>query len=281
MSKQTIVTSQDELDAAVASGTKQIIIDSPEGVWLTITAGDFAAVRGKSQIRRVTGSARFDWVDGSAHFGRVDGSAHFGRVTGSAHFDWVDGSAHFDWVDGSAHFGRVTGSAHFGRVDGSAHFGRVTGSAHFDHAAGTPTIHLHGGTLTQAAPHVAVFVHTADSTWSGGTLIDLRELDLTDVALWREFVGADWAVSADNPILVIPHVSSQDHPGRLARDGKITIGCFRGTPVKLREVINGDDWPSDCDAETREAHRPRILEFAAICEQQISVWAASGEAVAS
>ena len=205
-------------------------------MWLTITGGDFAAVRGKSQIR---------------------------SVTGSAHFDWVTGSAHFDWV---------TGSAHFGRVDGSAHFGRVTGSAHLHHAAGTPTIHLYGGTLTQAAPHVAVFVHTADSTWSGGTLIDLRELDLTDVALWREFVGADWAVSPENPVLVIPHVSSQDHPGRLDRDGTITIGCFHGTPVKLRKVIEGDNWPSGCDAATREAHRPRILEFAGLCQQQILAW---------
>jgi hypothetical protein len=181
-------------------------------------------------------------------------SGSVGEVTDSGRVDWVTGSGRVDWVTGSGSVGRVTDS---GRVGA---------------ASATSTIHLYGGTLTQAAPHVAVFVHTADSTWSGGTLIDLRELDLTDLAVWREFVGADWAVSPDNPVLVIPHVSSQDDPGRLDRDGTITIGCFEGSPVKLREVIEGDDWPSECDAATREAHRPRILEFAGLCQQQILAW---------
>jgi hypothetical protein len=288
----TIVRSQAEIDAALANPTiTRIAIDSPEGVWLTyITDRDIVAdITGNSCVDKVTG--RVDWVTDSGRVGRVTGSGRVGRVTDSGRVDWVDGSGRVgrvtgsgrvDAVTGSGSVDAVTGSGSVGRVDGSGSVGRVTGSGRVDavtgsgrvvSAAGTSTIHMHGGTIEHAAPHVAVFLHSAAATVTGGHLIDLTQLDLSDVEQWRAHVGADHAVNPNNKVLVISAVSSEDHPGKLNRAGQIDIGCWHGTPTALRTLVHGDRWPSGADEEIREQYRPRILAFADLCQAQVDVWA--------
>ena len=161
--------------------------------------------------------------------------------------------------------GRVVRVDNGGRVEWVGNGGSVV------RAIKASSIHLHGGNLAYAAPTVAVFVHAADSTWSGGTLIDLRDLDLTDVEQWRVWVDARVDPALDE--LVITDVSSQGDVGELTKDGTITIGCFDGTVSDLRDLIAGDNWPSHADAESRARYRPRILAFAGLCEQQLAAWA--------
>ena len=209
-----IVTTQGELDAAIAEGVSRIIIDSPAGVWITIGGGYVEEVQGCVRV------------------------ANGGSV---------------------------------GRVDNGGRVGRVDNGGRVERAIKASTIHLHGGTLTHAAPTVAVFVHTADSTWSGGTLIDLRDLDLTDVETWHTWTDAH--VDATRDKLIVTNVSSEDNEGILDRDGAITIGCFSGDVAKLRELIIGEKWPSGADAERREKYRPRLLAFADLCDAQIRAWA--------
>ena len=242
-------TCQAEIDAALADPTvTRITIDSPEGVWLDYVTNrrDIVAdVTGKSCVNRVTG--RVGWVGGS---GRVDRVVDSGRV------------------------GSVGGSGRVGSVGGSGRVDSVVDSGSVGSAAGTSTIHLHGGALEHAGPHVAVFLHSVTATiGEGGHLIDLTDLDLTDLDQWRAHVGADHAVSADRWRLAIPNVSSEDHPGELERgQAAAKIGCWYGTPVELRKMIAGDHWPSGADLETREQYRPRILAFADLCDAQIQAW---------
>ena len=148
---------------------------------------------------------------------------------------------------------------------------RVGNGGRVERAIKASSIHLHGGNLAFAAPTVAVFVHAADSTWSGGTLIDLRDRDLTDVEQWRVWVDARVDPALDE--LVITDVSSQGDVGELTKDGTITIGCFDGTVSDLRDLIAGDNLPSHADAESRARYRPRLLAVAGLCEQQLAAWA--------
>ena len=155
-----VVTTQAELDAALADGTltedDEILIQSPAGVWLTIGGEASAAevnVAGESTVS-VYDSARVDRVYGSARVGRVCGSARVGSATE------------------------------------------------------TSTVHLYDtSTLTQATPHVAVFLHSARATFAGGHLIDLTSLDLTDPATWAAHVGGK--TTGDGRVVLYKAVDDQ------------------------------------------------------------------------
>ena len=145
-----VVTTQAELDAALADGTltedDEILIQSPSGVWLTIGGEASAAevnVAGESTVS-VCGSARVD---------------------------------------------------------------RVCDSASVGSATETSTVHLYDtSTLTQATPHVAVFLHSARATFAGGHLIDLTSLDLTDPATWAAHVGGE---TSDGRVVLYKAVDDQ------------------------------------------------------------------------
>ena len=81
-----VVTSQAELDAALAEQAKSpldIMIDSPEGVWLALSSGVVGA-RGKSCVGPVRGSATVRDVRDSATVSGVGGSATVSGVRDSA-----------------------------------------------------------------------------------------------------------------------------------------------------------------------------------------------------
>ena len=255
-----IVTTQQALDAALAEGVKRIIIDSPAGIWINVR-GRVEQVTNSSVVRVGNGGS-VEWVGNGGSVVRVGNGGRVVRVDNGGRVVRVDNGGRVEWVDNGGSVERVGNG---GRVVRVGNGGRVV------RAIKASSIHLHGGNLAYAAPTVAVFVHAADSTWSGGTLIDLRDLDLTDVEQWRVWVDARVDPALDE--LVITDVSSQGDVGELTKDGTITIGCFDGTVSDLRDLIAGDNWPSHADAESRARYRPRILAFAGLCEQQLAAWA--------
>ena len=314
MIKPTIVTSQSELNAAVAASAPRIIIDSPNDVLLAVPAGDIEEIRGSSQIvyvsgsayvaevsdsaqitfvrgsariasvrgaaritqvrdsaritqvcdsaritqvrdsarityvrdsahisdvsesvqitdvgdsaqvTRVRGSARITYVSDSAWIADVSGSARITEVYDSAHISSVRdsaqiavvrgsaqvsdviGSAQITDVSGSARIAYVRDSAQIARVRDSAQIADVSGSAQIVHAAGTSIVHLYGGTLGKAGPQVAVFVHTSESTWLGGTLVDLRGMDEEDTDTWVAF----HSVESDGDDLIVYKAVNDD-----------------------------------------------------------------------
>ena len=128
----------------------------------------------------------------------------------------------------------------------------------------------------EAGRWVVVHLWSQRVTLTGtGHIIDMTAVDLADVDIWREYVGADRPADPDADHLVVGRVSSQDHEGRLERDGRITIGCWAGDVSGLRALAAGKRWPSRADAETRARFAPRLVAFADMCEAQIEAWSTS------
>lgn len=98
-------------------------------------------------------------------------------------------------------------------------------------------------------------------------------IDLADVDIWRDYTGADRAINPAQDQLILGHVSSGDHPGRLGRDGQIRIGCWSGTVSELRALAASDRWPSGANEGRRDQVRPRLLAFADLCDAQVTAWA--------
>ena len=107
-----------------------------------------------------------------------------------------------------------------------------------------------------------------------GHIIDMTAIDLTDVGTWRDYTGADRAINPEQDQMILGHVSSEDHPGRLGRDGQISIGCWSGTVADLRALAASDRWPSGANEDRRDQFRPRLLAFADLCDAQIESWGA-------
>jgi hypothetical protein len=60
-------------------------------------------------------------------------------------------------------------------------------------ASGSASVRASGSASVSAGTHVAVHLHSAQATVTGGVLIDLTQLDLTDPAAWCAHHGADVA----------------------------------------------------------------------------------------
>ena len=125
----------------------------------------------------------------------------------------------------------------------------------------------------EAGRWTAVHLWSQHVTLTGeGHVIDMTAIDLADVDTWREYVGADRAIDPEQDHLIVGHVSSEDHPGRLGRDGQIVIGCWSGTVTDLRALAASNRWPSRADEARREKFRPRLEAFADLCDAQIAAW---------
>jgi hypothetical protein len=145
------VRTQTELDAALAADEATIYIESPAGVWLTLSKSESAHV--------------VAW--GSAHV-VAWGSAHV-QARGSAHVVASESAHVVAW--GSAHV-VASGSAHV-VAWGSAHV-EARGSAH-----------------VVAAPYVAVHIHSQHVQLSGGVVIDMTAVDESDPQTWCDLHGVN------------------------------------------------------------------------------------------
>ena len=66
----------------------------------------------------------------------------------------------------------------------------ATGSATV-HAYGSATVHAYGSATVRASKYVAVHLYSAKVTHTGGVLIDVTDLDLTDTATWLDYTGTE------------------------------------------------------------------------------------------
>ncbi len=243
-----LVTTQVELDAALAEGVADLIVDAPGGAYLEIRHDGFVRLRGSSRaVLRDSSSAEL-W-DSSRAVLRDSSSA---VLRGSSRAELRGSSSAVLWDSSRAEL-----------RDSSRAVLRGSSSAE-----------LRESSSADAGRFTVVHVWSQRVTLTGeGHVINMNKVDLTDVDAWRAYVGADTLVRPDRDQLIVGHVSSQDHDGRLHKDGQIKIGCFYGTVPELRELADGDDWPSHAGPDVREKHRPRLLAFADLCEQQLAAWA--------
>ncbi len=217
------VTTQAELDAALASGEARIIIDSPRDVWLSLIASGSATVEayGSATVRasgsatvRAYGSATVR-ASGSATVRAYDSATvrAYGSATvraydsatveayGSATVE-ASGSATVEAYDsatveasGSATV-RASGSATV-RASGSATvraYGSATVRAYDSatvEASGSATVRAYGSATVRASSHVATHLHSQSVTVTGGVVIDVSALDLTDPTTWADYSGVD------------------------------------------------------------------------------------------
>ncbi len=227
-----LVTTQTELDQAIADGVTDLIIDAPGGAYLEIR---------HDGLLRLWGSSR-------------------AVLRESSRAELWESSRAVLWESSSAVL-RESSSA------------ELRGSSRAELWESSSAV-LRGSSRAELGRWTVVHVWSQQVTVSGdGHVIDMTAVDLADVDTWRAYTGADRPADASCDHLIVGHVSSQDHPGRLDRDGKITIGCFRGDVTKLRELIAGDQWPSAAGAQSRAHYRPRLLAFADLCEAQLAAWA--------
>jgi len=197
----TVVTTQAELDVALAGATFPCIhIKSEAGVWLNLSASGSATVR-------AYGSATV----------RAYGSATV-RAYGSATVE-AYGSATVE----------AYGSATV-RASGSATV-RAYGSATVE-AYGSATVHAHGQSKVTAGSHVAVHLHSTQATITGGVLIDVTQLDLTDAATWCDHYGVD---IQDGRAVLFKATDSELVAGRSHRATSYTVGT---------DVV-AEDWRDD------------------------------------
>ena len=148
------VTTQAELDAALQRGDLYvIIIDSPRGVWLHVTSNGI-----NSATVEAWGSATV----------RASGSATV-RAWGSATVEaW--GSATVEAWDSATV--RAWGSATVRAWDSA-------------------TVLAWDSATVEATPWAAVHLHSACATVSGGHIINVAELDLTDPQTWCSYHGVE------------------------------------------------------------------------------------------
>jgi hypothetical protein len=144
-------------------------------------SGSIDVVSSDGQVDQVSECSQIDQVEYRGRVGLVSDTASIRRVSGSARIDRVSDFARIE---------QVTDYASIGHVSGSAYINEATGVATIDRAVDTSVIHLHDhAQLIKASPYVAVFVHSADAAHSGGHVIDLTGLDLTDAHTWCEHHG--------------------------------------------------------------------------------------------
>ena len=181
MSART-VTTQAALDAALAEHVDIININSPRGVWLTISDSGSATVE-------ASGSATVEAWDSATvvAYGSATVVA-YGSATVEAY-----GSATVE-AYGSATveaYGSATVEAY-----GSATV-RAWGSATVEawgsatvRASDSATVRASDSATVEASKWVAVHLFSARATVSGGVVIDVSALDLDDLDTWAEYHGA-------------------------------------------------------------------------------------------
>ena len=194
--KNITVATQAEFDAAWEKHKDDramtILIDSPRGVWITV------------------------WASGSASV-QASGSATV-RASGSATVRAYDSATV-----------RASGSASV-QASGSATV-RASGSASV-RASGEATIRAYDSATVWGASHVAVHLHSARVTVSGGVVIDVTALGLTDPQAWVDHTGAE---VRDGLVVLYKSV-----------DRTLAAGHgHRTTLYPIGETVTAPDWRDD------------------------------------
>ena len=89
-------------------------------------------------------------------------------------------------------------------------------------------------------------------------------------------VSGDADVSRRDHVLTISSASSEGTHATLFRtaDGghRLIDGCWDGTTADLRALADQDEWPSECDEQTRERFRPVLVAVADMCDAHMRAY---------
>ena len=160
----TIVTTQEELDAAIESGAEGIVIDSPPTVWLELRGSPYVVTQGSSYVAA--------WE--LSHVVAL-GLSHV-VARGWSHVEAWGSSNVVAWD--------------LSRVDAR------------EWSAVRAWDHSH----VNATPWVTVHRHSTKTTVTGGIIIDITSLDLSDPAVWTAHHG----VVAQDGVAVVYKAVSQE-----------------------------------------------------------------------
>lgn len=106
---------------------------------------------------------------------------------------------------------------------------RVGDSATIQRVGDSATIHAYGGTVIDASRYVAIHLHSARANVSGGTIIDLTSLDMSDPLTWCEYHGVP---VSDGVALVVKCV-----------DGDLMAGQnHKPTMYPIGGTVSATDW---------------------------------------
>jgi len=253
------VTTQAELDQALADKADQVDICSDAGVWLQITETGSSRVDARGSSRVVArGSSRVVAWDSS----RVDagGSSRVvawgsSRVVawGSSRVD-ARGSSRVDARDSSRVDAR--GSSRVDARDSSRVDARD--SSRVD-ARGSSRVDARDSSRVVAGKYVAVHLHSTRVTLTGGVVIDLTQLDMTDATTWLGYHGVE--VTDDGTVTLYKAVDADLRAGQgytptsypiggtvTAVDWQATARCGHGlhlglSPSHARTYFNGEGDP--------------------------------------
>ena len=227
------VTTQADLDAALEKHRDDrdttILIASERGVWLQASAYGSATVR----------------AYGSATVRAYDSATV--RAYGSATVE-AYGSATVEA------YGSATVEAY-----GSATV-RAYGSATV-RAYGSATVRAYGSATVRASAYVAVHLHSARVTLSGGVVIDVTRLDLTDPQTWAEYTGA---TVIDDTVTLYKAVDADLHAGH----------GYRLTAYPVGEDVTASDWRDDHDCGRglhASPHPHQALSYAPAATRMLEV----------
>jgi cytoskeletal protein CcmA (bactofilin family) len=245
------VTTQAELDNALSvDGYSEIDICSPYGVWLTIidNNGKYVEAHNSAMVRAydsatvtASGSATVRAYDSATV--TASGSATV-TASGSAMVT-ASGSAMVRAYDSATV--RASGSAMV-RASGSAMvraYGSATVRAHgsatvraYDSATVTAsgsatvtaydsaTVTASGSATVTASQYVAVHLHSKRVTINGGVVIDITNLDRTQIETWADYHGAE---IIDGEVIV--HKAVNDD-----------MKSHRGFAYPIGETVECPDW---------------------------------------
>jgi len=175
------VTTQTELDAALAVGAERIVISSPAGVWLRLSNSGSSHVEAWDSSHVVAWGSSHVVAWGSSHVEAWD-SSHV-VAWGSSHVVAWDSSHVVAWD--SSHV-EARGSSHVEAWD-SSHV-EARGSSHVE-AWDSSHVEARDSSHVEAAAYVAVHLHSQRVTLTGGVVIDMTAVDLNDTDTWLAMKG--------------------------------------------------------------------------------------------
>ena len=265
------VTTQAELDSALtnpdhACATHEIVIDTPAGVWIEVSDDHGQDVRayGSSSVRAFGSSSVTAY--GSATviaYGSASVTAS-GSATVTAHGSATVRAYSSAPVDA---FGSASVIAH-----GSASviaFGSSSVTA-----SGSATVHAYGSATVTASTCVAVHLHSARVTHTGGVIIDCTTIDETDPATWGDYHGA----TVEDGIVTLYKCLPQDLTSGRAwgkdtvwpTSGDITCDDFEPTD-ECGHGLHVSPSPSHAWAHLESEVRPRFLEVTASLDDIVPI----------
>jgi hypothetical protein len=167
----TTVTTQAELDAAVTAGADDIVVNSPAGVWLTVRGSSSVVALGSSRVVAL-GSSRVVALGSSSVV-----------AWGSSSVVARDSSSVVAW--GSSHV-EAWGSSHV-EARGSSHV-EARGSSSVEARDSSNVVARDNGRV-EAGAYVAIHLWSRRVALTGGVVIDMTTLDLTDRETWLAYHG--------------------------------------------------------------------------------------------